>query len=288
MKSRRVYFVMGTFLSVLIEGADAPDVEHAHDLILSEVSRLENLLSIYRDDSEVSTINRSAGVASVRVSPDTYEAISKSLRFSEITDGAFDPTVYPMTRRDAAADRGLRPFSDLIGYRLVTLNPNDSSVFLARPGMGLDLGGIGKGLALDVAFEKVRQDCRVDEIGMDFGGQLMFWRRDGFNEPLRIAIESPMTKGKAVCQFTVQSSCSVSTSSNAERTGNGAHLVNPRTACAESWPGSVTVIAETGMIAEILSTAMFIAGPVHGKQLLRRFNGARAIVCLGSEAVAEG
>jgi thiamine biosynthesis lipoprotein len=225
---------MGTFLNVCITGTESASLAA---IFLDEVQRLEGLLSKYQPESDVSRINRAAGDHAVSVSRDTFQVIETALHFAAQSEGAFDPT--------------LEPF----GYRFVRMDLLQRSIFLERAGMALDLGGIGKGFALDKALAKVKGMGTLESLSADFGGQLLFWHKNGSFAPETILIENTLT-GAAADAFEVSSNCSISTSSNAERPG---HLRHPLTGKSVQNNESVTVIASTGMEAEALSTTYFIA-----------------------------
>jgi FAD:protein FMN transferase len=230
-------YVMGTFLTVSITGDDAALLV---PIFLDEVQRLEALLSKYRPESDVSAISQAAGDHAVTVSEDAFQIIEEACRFAAQSGGAFDPTLEPQ------------------GYRHIRLDPIKRTAFLALKGMTLDLGAIGKGFALDKALARVHAAGTPESVMADFGGQLLFWHRDGFFAPETVLIEDPLTRTTAET-IHVTSNCSISTSSNAERPG---HLRNPLTGELAQKQGSVTVVARTGTEAEALSTAFFIEGRV--------------------------
>jgi thiamine biosynthesis lipoprotein len=241
---------MGTILTVRIEGEDSGRMER---LFADEVQRLEELLSIYRTSSEITRINRAAGIAPVRVSTETYTVIEEALHYAALSSGTFDPTA------GSSAD-----------YHKVLLNPDNRTVFLEAPGMRLDLGGIGKGFALDRALARVREAGAIESVSADFGGQLFFWHKDGSFAPETILIEDrqPFT-------FQIDTNGSISTSSNAERPG---HLLDPRSGRPAEGVDSVTVSAPTSTQAEALSTAVFIMGKEAGEAWLSQFPGVRAFI----------
>ena len=251
-------FVMGTLLRVETE-ANRPDAAaRARELIFAEVQRLEGLLSRFRPDSELSSINKAAGDRPVSVGRETYEAIAQSLDFARASEGAFSPV--------AGGD-----------YALVRLDPASLSVFLPVPGASLDLGGIGKGFALDRAMDLVRESPEFERAHVDFGGQLLFWRRDGFVDSVTVAIEDPARPGTILADFKIRENCSVSTSSQAERPG---HLVDRRTGRTAQGISSATVVAPSATEAEAWSTALFVAGG-EGLPWLKERPGVQAFLFPG-------
>jgi thiamine biosynthesis lipoprotein len=231
-------FAMGTLLRVETEASRPDAAARTRDLIFAEVQRLEALLSRFRPESEISSINKAAGVRPIGVGRETYAAIEQSLNFARASAGAFSPV--------AGGD-----------YREVVLDRAEPTVFLPIAGASLDLGGIGKGFALDRAMDLVRKSPELERARIDFGGQLLFWRRDGFMDCESVAIEDPAAPGAILAEFKIRENCSVSTSSQAERPG---HLVDRRTGRTANGLTSATVAAPSATEAEAWSTALFVAG----------------------------
>jgi thiamine biosynthesis lipoprotein len=276
--SARARHLMGTRLLIEAEGGDEGAIEAAFD----EVARLEQVLSNWRADSEVSRLNAAAARAPVRCSPDLFAAVCASLEWAGRTSGAFDPTVEPWVRRlglrdpqdrlpgvvaPAETDGGAAPDGiPAVGWRLVRTSPADRSVRFRRQGVGLDFGGIGKGIALDAAA-KVLREHGVVSARLDFGGQVLF----AGTPPAtgwRVALSDPGDRDRALEIVTVAAG-SVSTSGNQERSRAGpagavGHLLDPRTGRPAPFDGSVTVRAEDATSADALSTALFVMGPEHG------------------------
>ena len=248
-------YLMGTLLRAETESSVPGEAERARDLFFAEIRRLERLLSRFRPDSDISSVNRAAGVRPVTVGRETYEAVERSLDYARVSRGAFSPA--------AAGD-----------YRDVRLDPLERTIFLPVAGASLDLGGIGKGFALDRALELARKSPDLERADVDFGGQLLFWTRDGRPRSLKVAIENPARPGTFLSDFEIDSNCSVSTSSQAERPG---HLVDRRTGRTASGLESATVVAPSATEAEAWSTALFVAGG-GGLAWLENRPGVRALL----------
>jgi len=265
-------YVMGTFLTVETFGADSKKVERGRDAIFGEIQRLDELLSIYRPESEISRINQAAGLRAIRVSPQTFDVIERACRYARLSGGAFDPTAQrlgPVGRH----------------YEAVRLNPIEQSVALPAS-MRLDLGGIGKGFALDSALARARDIPALEKIIIDFGGQLLFWTPSGAFDPVRVSIENPNDRDAILSTIEIASNGSLSTSSNAE---HAEHLLDPRTGKPAEGVISASAWAPTATEAEVLSTALFILGPAESAALLKKCSGARAyIFSERSKPVAKG
>jgi thiamine biosynthesis lipoprotein len=231
-------YAMATLLRVEADGDASCDPAAVRDEFFLEIQRCETILSRFRPDSEVARVNRAAGDAPVVVESDAYAAIESARDYANMTDGAFSPV-------------GGGDFRDLL------LDGRRRSVFLRSSRMNLDLGGIGKGYALDRALERVRRTPGLARVFADFGGQLLFWSRDGLAYPATAAIEDPRERGAILTSFEIRRNCSVSTSSQGERPG---HLIDRRTGLPATGSLSATVVASSAAEAEAWSTALFVDG----------------------------
>ncbi len=226
----KVFHLMGTYAII-----DLPS-QKAYQAY-KFMKELEEKLSDYIEDSEVSKTNRKAGVEPVEVSADTLEVIKKSLWLSELTEGAFDITVGAITVRA----RRLREISEdearnLVNYKKVKVE--DSRVFLEEKGMAIDLGGIGKGFAIQKAYEFIKTDKGFIAIA----GDLRVWGHKRL-----LAVYNPIN-GKILAQGYNKKDLCLSTSGNYRREhiiGKGSKLLQ------------ITVAYEDCTLADGLSTALF-------------------------------
>lgn len=235
----RARWLMGTVCEIAAHGPAAPEATTA---AFEEIARWDAVLSLYNENSELSALNREAARAPFPCSESLWEAVTLSLEQARLSGGAFDPTVLPVL----AKKEGSR---DLVGYERVKIDPARRSVLFTRPGMGLTLDGIGKGLALDHAA-RVLRERGVRSALINFGGQVYALGsppgREGW--PVRIG-------GRA--EALMVKDASVSTSGTSERPG---HIVSPLTGERIMRQDSVTVLAATGAEADAWSTALFVLG----------------------------
>jgi len=155
---------MGSTFSIVLYGLDRDRLESAARAAFDEVRRLDQLLSALRPDSECSLINRSAGHGPVRVSREFYRLLERCLRQSRETEGAFDITIGPLKRAwGFHGGTGTVPAADVlaearahVGHHLVQLDAGTETVQFDHPGVEIDLGGIGKGYAVDRAADVLR------------------------------------------------------------------------------------------------------------------------------------
>jgi len=226
----KVFHLMGTYAII-----DLPS-EKAYQAY-KFMKGLEEKLSDYIEGSEVSKINQKAGVEPVEVSADTLEVIKKSLWLSELTEGAFDITVGAITIRA----RRLREISEdearnLVNYKKVRVK--GSSVFLEEKGMAIDLGGIGKGFAIQKAYEFIK----TDEGFIAIAGDLRVWGHKRL-----LGVYNPINR-KILAQGYNKRDLCLSTSGNYRREhiiGKGGKLLQ------------ITVAYEDCTLADGLSTALF-------------------------------
>ena len=281
----RSRFLMGTPFAITVAGAvDESCFTSAFD----EVARLEAIMSNWMHDSEMSRLNRAAASGSNEVvcSPELFDAIDAALRWAERSGGAFDPTVEPLVRDLGLRDRSGRlpgeapatepagaasgmPARAPIGWRNVVLDPRRRTVRFATPGAAIDLGGIGKGIALDAAA-RVLKEAGVRAALLDFGGQaLAFGPRDGA-PGWTVAIADPGDRSR-VAAVVVIGEGSLATSGNGERSipsreGPVGQILDPASRRPAPFTGSVTVAAGNATDADALSTALFVMGPERGSR----------------------
>ena len=272
----RSRYLMGVPLEVTLPGPAAPALFEA---VFAEVSRLESVLSNWRDDSELSRLNRSAATAPVRCSADLFESILRAVSWAEDTGGAFDPTVEPIVRglgllgdpydgRPRAhghATSGKRG-----NWRGLSINRAARTVGFASEGMGIDMGGIGKGIALDAAARVLREAGRTVAL-LDFGGQVLAMGAPPGEPGWIVDLADPDDRDRTLGRVRVRD-LSLSTSAPGGRRGPGGegHIIDPRTGAPAGYSGSVTVAAPDATGADALSTALCVMGVEAGADWARR------------------
>ncbi len=266
--------MMGTIIEVTSPEKKAPAI------VFNEIKRIEDLLSKYKPESEVSKLNQSG---KLRVSQDTFYVINKAKEFWQASDGAFDITVAPLVdlwgftdkKYHAPTDEEIKNIMPLIGFDKIILHDENNLIEFRISGMKIDLGAIAKGYALDCAAEKLRK-AGIKSCLINAGGQA-YCLGDKFGNPWRIAIMDPAEKGFA--GYLGLKNQSASTSADYEQffikdNKRYSHIINPKTgASADSGLASVTVVAKDGLTADALSTAIFVLGKEKGEALAKRFQG---------------
>jgi len=265
----RARYLMGTVFrfEAPVEG-DGAGVGESLESALDEVQRLETLLSNWRDDSELSLLNARSGQGAVPVSPELFEVVESALRWARLTEGTFDPTVEPLTRRfrertlprsSGAIGSPIRGISSVVGWRRVSMDPVRRTIALPEGG-GLDLGGIGKGYALDRAG-RVLAVRGIHAALLDAGGQILAMGTPPGEFGWRVDVADPEDRNRPAYEFLLRDA-SAATSGNTVRPGE---IINPATGAPLAETLTATAIAPDGTSADALSTALFVMGPERGE-----------------------
>ena len=280
-------FCMSTEITYKVFGENAASaVAEAEAALL----RLENILSRFIPDSEVSMINQNAGKEYVDVSSETFEVLSCASRLSEISGGLFDITVGPLIDLwnykhsfQVPEDEKIQHALSLVNYHDLMLNPDEQSAGLRRSEQSIDLGGIGKGYISD-CLVKTLQKYGVVSAFVNIGGNVSTLGNKPDGSSWSVGIRHPRHDGCLIGAVKVTGQAVV-TSGDYERyfiddTGKRRHhIINPTTGYpVESGLISVTVVADSAMIADGLSTAIFASGMDKGLGYLTRFPGVDVVL----------
>jgi thiamine biosynthesis lipoprotein len=239
--------------------------------VFEEIDRFEQLMTVYREDSHLSEINRCAHPDPVRVDPDLWPVLELSIRLWSETSGAFDITSGPLTRAwGFFLRRGRLPHNEelretmgRIGTQHIELNQQERTIRFTRQ-LELNLGSIGKGYALDRAAALLQQ-CGVRHALMHAGNSsiLAFGSKAERSEPgWKIGVRNPRDPDSDLAFINLQNRA-MATSGIAEQrfTANGreyGHIIDPRTGRPAEGNLSATAVAATAAEADALSTAFFV------------------------------
>jgi len=293
---------MGTSFEVYLY---APDRERASELFetaFDEIERVEAALSNYRTASELSRINASAANAPVVTDPEVFTLLERAVDYSRLSDGAFDVTVGKLMKawgffRGAGrypSNEELARAREQSGWQRVKLDQRVRSVSFLTRGIELDLGGIGKGYALD-CVARVLREAGVKAALISSGSSSIYAigappGKAGW--PVRVP--DPMDRTRTVSTVLLKDQ-SLSTSGSYEKFFrlNGrtyCHIMDPRTARPVEGMLQTTVIAPEATDSDVLSTAVFVLGPQQSARFLDKIAGAAAVFVTdrtGSERIVE-
>lgn len=285
--------LMGTLVTLTIY--EAQETAPAHlDAAFARIEKLESLLNVHDQDSELSRLNRQAGKQPVTVSADTLNLLKEGIRIAHLTGGAFDPTVEPLIRlwRQSAKQKRLPTKQELdrvtakVDYRKVMLDAKASSVRLLAPVTSVDLGGIAKGFAAEeaarlLAFRGVK--CAL----VDAGGDIFALGTKPGGEPWVVGVQNPFDPYNLITKVAISDAAAV-TSGNYRRFfeiggKRFSHIIDPRS----GWPAdalpSVTVIAPHGAEADALATALSVLGAREGLKLIESLPQTECLLITGDK-----
>ncbi|MCM8795725.1 MAG: FAD:protein FMN transferase [Candidatus Omnitrophica bacterium] len=264
---------MGTFVEVT-----SPD-KRAASIVFNEINRIESLLSKYKEDSQISRLNK-LGVLE-NAYPETIYIIRKSREFWLATDGAFDITIGPLMdlwgfsnkKYVLPREEKIKEILKLVGSDKIILQDKDNVVKFKTLGMKIDLGAIAKGYAVDCAVKKLRK-AGIKSCLINAGGDI-YCLGENFGRPWRVAIQDPRKKG--FLGYLELKDKAVATSGDYAQyfikdQKRYTHILNPKTGYpADSGVVSVTVVADDTLTADALATAIFVLGKEKGEVLAKNF-----------------
>jgi thiamine biosynthesis lipoprotein len=274
---------MGTTIAALFLEREA---ERGGNVVRALFNRWEELLSRFLPDSELSYLNRSAGIP-VRVGPLLFHVLETALAAARATNGLYDPTLlsqliamgYDRTLEDVPAIQSAAAGSAVPGgmWRLIRVNRETREVTLP-PGVGLDFGGIAKGMAVDAALDHLRE-IEITTALVNAGGDLAAMGTPPSGDHWPVAIEGKDTTWVLPFQHGALATSGISRRRWRKGTQTRHHLIDPRTgASAQSGLWSVTVAAGRCEQAEVGAKAAFLAGTDAGRKFIERHGLAGLLV----------
>ena len=283
---RREETIMGTRIYVEAWHSNPVQGEQALDAVMADMHRIDALMSHYKPDSQISLINTRAALEPVAVDPELFDLIRTSIRFSELTEGAFDISyasvgyLYDYPRHVHPTQVQIKAALPGINYKNLILDAEHHTVKFGRDGMRIDLGGIAKGYACDRGVEILKRFGVEHAIVTAGGDSRLLGDRNG--KPWNIGIRHPDDKNKVVLTMPLVD-VGVSTSGDYERYFEEGgvryhHIIDPKTGESPHEVRSVTIIGPTATDTEGWSKGVFIKGPVEGLRLIEQHPEMDAVV----------
>ena len=278
--------IMGTRIVVELWADDAAAANKAIDAVMAEMMTIDRNMSTYKPESEVSRVNRDAATAPMVISPALFGLLSTALEFSRITGGAFDITyasvgfMYDFHSHKKPTDAEIQSALPAVNYHHVVLDPQNSTVFFTQPGVRIDLGGIGKGYAVDRGIE-ILKSLGVDHALVTAGGDSRIIG-DRFGKPWIVGIRHPDDKNRVIAKIPLVDTA-MSTSGDYERyfDEDGVryhHIIDPRTGKSASKVRSATILASTATRTDGLSKTAFVLGADEAMKIYNALDDVDAIL----------
>jgi thiamine biosynthesis lipoprotein len=285
---KRAQMHMGTLVRITSVSADEATAQSAVAAGFSEIHRLELLLSTWIPTSELSQVNASAGVRPVRVSPETLTVVRRAIQVGEMTNGGFDVVIGPAVEAWSVTERQHLPTEAELQALHALVDPHDvhtdvweRSIYLEKPGMRIDVGGIGKGYAADQAVDAMRKAGAIAGVVALSGDIKTFGRLPG-GKAFPVGVQHPRREGAVLAWIDLQDEA-ISTAGDYERyfERDGVryhHILDPETLQPARGCQSVTVVAREGVWADGLDTGIFVLGPERGMALVEHLQDVEAII----------
>lgn len=278
--------IMGTRIAVELWAENREQGDAAIEAVLEEMRRVDRDMSTYKPTSEVSQVNAKAAAGALVISEELFDLLAQALEYSRMTDGAFDITyasvgyLYDFRKHVRPDEKQIEQALPGINYRHILLDPKARTVKFARDGVRIDLGGIGKGHAVDRGIA-ILQQRGIRHALVTAGGDSRIIG-DRFGKPWVVGIRHPDRKDEVLARIPLEDAA-ISTSGDYERffDEDGVryhHIIDPRSGHSASKVRSATIIGPTATRTDGLSKTAFVLGAERAIEIYNRIDGIDAIV----------
>ena len=268
---KRTVKLMGSRFDITVVAKDPVEGDEYIDMAISEITRIEKLISSWDENSQTSEINRNAGLNPVKVDTELFNLIQRGIGISQLTDGAFDISYASMDKiwkfdgsmTVMPSEESIKASVAKVGYHNIILDKENQTVFLKLAGMKIGFGAIGKGYAADKAKDLLKSKGVVAGI-INASGDMNTWGKQPDGKEWKVAITNPMDKNKVFALLPITNGAVV-TSGNYEKYVNFndvryTHIIDPRSGYPATGIISVTVFAPKAELADALATSVFVMG----------------------------
>ena len=282
-------FVMGVQVEMTLRSSDIALASEAAEDAFREMKRLDNKLSNWKEESEISKINKASPTEWIPVSDEMFEVLSEGLKLSESTNGAFDMTVGKLLRlwNFYSGEPSLPPEEkqkeamQYVGYKLVELDREKKMLRFRKNGVEIDLGGIAKGYILRKGHKLLRKEGIASGL-INGAGDIYVWGKKPDKSLWNIAVHDPMNPDIPLTILPVTDEA-IFTSGDYERKFKKEgkvfhHIFDPRTGTSATGCHGVTIITENIEGSNGLSSSVFILGPEQGKAFIDKLQDTEAII----------
>ena len=278
--------IMGTPINVELWAETKKQADKCSKQVMDEMRRIDQDMSPWIETSELYVINAKAAEQPVKISEELFNLIERSLKLSELSNGAFDITFasigfeYDYRQSKKPSDEEIQKNLDRINYHHIKLDKQAQTIAFDKQGVRIDLGGIAKGHAVDNGIRILRQ-CGISRALVSAGGDSRIIGDKG-GRPWMTGIRDPRDKSKSAIVIPL-SDTAVSTSGDYERyfIQDGVryhHILSPKTGKSVDSTRSVTILGPDATTTDGLSTTIFVLGPQKGLALVEKLTGIDAVI----------
>ncbi len=285
--------LMGTIVEIKVAiapGEDAARARKAIDEAFAEIERIEDVFSVFKEDSELSRINKLNAGETLKISDEAFSLIERSLGYSRMTAGAFDITVGPLVElwKRAKASGTLPSAQEIesarsrVGSENAILDESAKTISFAKDGVRLDMGGIAKGYAAERAAA-VLKGYGIRNAVVNAGGDIYCLGRGHKDRPWRIGVQHPRKRNETIAELYLEDRA-VDTSGDYQKyfmikDKRYSHIIDPRT----GYPVgdnvvSGTVVAKDSATADAFATALCVLRPEEGLRAIKSADGVDAFI----------
>jgi len=255
----------------------------------NEMRRIESLISSWKDESQTTAINNAAGFEAITIDQELYDLIQRSQKVAQLTNGAFDISGnlsrhfwnFDKQENDWLSDSKIEELKSLINYQNIILNERERSVHLAKAGMKIGFGGIGKGYAAERA-KLIMLDHGIENGLINASGDLKCWGSPPDQDSWDIAIPDPRNRCHNLLTINLEEGAVVTSGSYENYTiidgRRYSHIINPRTGTPVNHTKNVTFICPNAEFADAMATAFSVLPIDESLSLCNHLDGAECII----------
>lgn len=287
---KRSMKLMGNRFEITVVAGDEAWAEARINAAVTEIQRIEALLTTFNDQSETNQVNRMAGIAPVTVSAEMLQLVARSVKLSKLTQGAFDITYGSADKRFWNFDTTMQALPDketaaaavrLINYRNIVMDETQHTLFLKEKGMRIGFGGIGKGYAAERAKTVLQQQGVTSGI-VNASGDLTTWGMQPDGQPWTVGIANPDAPHQLFSSLRI-SNMAIATSGNYEKYvviggKKYSHTIDPATGMPVQGIKSVSIICPNAEMADAMATPVMIMGIEAGLHMINQVKGIACII----------
>lgn len=282
VEQTKTFSLMGSVFQITLVDKDSISAQQNINKAIQEIDRIEHLISEWKPETQISRVNKYAGIQPIKVDKDVFELTKKAIWFSKITKGAFDISIVAMdkiwlfdgTMEQLPSKKDIKKSIEDVNFNNIILDSINSTIYLSKTGMKIGFGSIGKGYAADKARE-LMQSLGVKSGIINAAGDISTWGTQINGKPWRIGVNNPYETGETLEILKFSNQNAVATSGNYEKYAeiNGkrySHIINPKTGFPSTELTSVTVIGENAEMCNGFSTSIMVLGSKKGIELVKK------------------
>lgn len=292
--AKQTRMIMGTFAEVSAYSHDEKTAGKAIEGALDEMERMDRIMSNYKNNSELSQLNKEAGKSPAPCQEELLDVLLQSHYYSELSGGAFDITVSPIValwgffheKGHVPPDKEIEKLLPAISYKNIIINKNadpkkPSTVFFKNTQTQIDLGAIGKGYAVDKALG-IMKNFGINNACINLGGNIYVLGTPPDKNAWKIGIQHPRDNNEILGYLELKNEATA-TSGDYERFfefkgKRYSHIINPLTGRPVSGTIATTIVAPTSTQVDALSTSVFVLGHEKGLELIKKIPNTDALI----------